>query len=209
MDLKPQNILLSDDGNCRLADFGLSRKIPPGQKVCEISGTPEYTAPEILDYSPVTPAADIWSLGCVIYVMLTGLSPFAGEDIQDTYLNVSQVDLDFDDEEWEDKSQASIDLISSLCQARPNNRPEAKEVLEHVWLSTNAPLRSLRPVEASDECELILPTQPTKESPPKQAPESVVADEIIVKNRRTRRNRRSQQELEKNNIDHRREAAAH
>jgi serine/threonine protein kinase len=43
MDLKPQNILLSDDGKCRLADFGLSRKIPPGQRVCEISGTPEYT----------------------------------------------------------------------------------------------------------------------------------------------------------------------
>jgi serine/threonine kinase 17 len=49
-----------------------------------------FSAPEILDYSPVTPAADIWSLGCVIYVMLTGLSPFAGEDLQETYLNVSQ-----------------------------------------------------------------------------------------------------------------------
>ncbi len=48
------------------------------------------SAPEILDYSPVTPAADIWSLGCVVYVMLTGLSPFAGEDLQETYLNVSQ-----------------------------------------------------------------------------------------------------------------------
>lgn len=53
MDLKPQNILLSDDGNCRLADFGLSRKIPPGQKVCEISGTPEYTGNSIFDFGSV------------------------------------------------------------------------------------------------------------------------------------------------------------
>ena len=53
MDLKPQNILLSDDGNCRLADFGLSRKIPPGQKVCEISGTPEYTGNSIFDFDRV------------------------------------------------------------------------------------------------------------------------------------------------------------
>ena len=43
MDIKPQNILLGDDGTCRLADFGLSRKIPPGEHVQEISGTPEYT----------------------------------------------------------------------------------------------------------------------------------------------------------------------
>ena len=43
LDIKPQNILLSDDGKCRLADFGLSRKIPPGELVQEISGTPEYT----------------------------------------------------------------------------------------------------------------------------------------------------------------------
>ena len=43
MDIKPQNILLSNDGKCRLADFGLSRKIPPGESVQEISGTPEYT----------------------------------------------------------------------------------------------------------------------------------------------------------------------
>jgi serine/threonine protein kinase len=43
MDIKPQNILLAEDGKCRLADFGLSRKVYPGEQVYEISGTPEYT----------------------------------------------------------------------------------------------------------------------------------------------------------------------
>lgn len=196
MDLKPQNILLSDDGKCRLADFGLSRKIPPGQRVCEISGTPEYTAPEILDYSPVTPAADIWSLGCVIYVMLTGLSPFAGEDLQETYLNVSQVDLDFEYEEWEEKSQHSIDLISLLCQARPTNRPKASEILEHIWLTSGGLRAPLRPV---DEEHLTTPLPPAASPPAAQDKELASPDEtIIVTNKRSRvHNRRSQQESDK------------
>ena len=50
-----------------------------------------FIAPEILDYNPITTAADIWSLGAVLYVMLTGCSPFAGDTIQETYLNVAQV----------------------------------------------------------------------------------------------------------------------
>ena len=49
-----------------------------------------FIAPEILDYNPITTAADIWSLGAVLYVMLTGCSPFAGDTIQETYLNVAQ-----------------------------------------------------------------------------------------------------------------------
>lgn len=47
-------------------------------------------APEILNYNPITTAADLWSLGAVLYVMLTGYSPFAGDSLQETYLNVAQ-----------------------------------------------------------------------------------------------------------------------
>ena len=47
-------------------------------------------APEILNYNPITTAADLWSLGAVLYVMLTGCSPFAGDTLQETYLNVAE-----------------------------------------------------------------------------------------------------------------------
>lgn len=137
LDIKPQNILLSDDGKCRLADFGLSRKIPPGELVQEISGTPEYTAPEILDYSPITTAADIWSLGCVVYVMLTGLSPFAGDTLQETYLNVSQVNLSFAEDEWKDKSTSAIDIIEKLCTRCPRDRLNAADILKEKWFQTD------------------------------------------------------------------------
>lgn len=153
MDIKPQNILLGDDGTCRLADFGLSRKIPPGEHVQEISGTPEYTAPEILDYSPITTAADIWSLGCVIYVMLSGLSPFAGDTIQETYLNVSQVNLTFTDDEWKDASSAVITVIENLCTRMPSDRPKAGKILDEKWFLTDFSLTI-----TEDKSEEMVPT---------------------------------------------------
>ena len=54
-----------------------------------------FLAPEILNYNPITTAADIWSLGAVLYVMLTGCSPFAGDTLQETYLNVAKGMRDF------------------------------------------------------------------------------------------------------------------
>lgn len=134
LDVKPQNILLAQDGSCRLADFGLSRKIMPGEVVQEICGTPEYTAPEILNYNPITTAADLWSLGAVLYVMLTGYSPFAGESLQETYLNVAKACLSFPDDEWSQHSPDSIELIESLCVERPGDRLSAADVLNQKWL---------------------------------------------------------------------------
>jgi len=154
MDIKPQNILLSDDGNCRLADFGLSRKIPPGELVQEISGTPEYTAPEILDYSPITTAADIWSLGCVVFVMLTGLSPFAGDTLQETYLNVSQVNLSFSDEEWKNKSTSAINIIEKLCTRYPRDRLKASNILKEKWFQIPTFAQSIE----DDKIEEMAPT---------------------------------------------------
>jgi len=146
LDVKPQNILLAQDGSCRLADFGLSRKIMPGETVQEICGTPEYTAPEILNYNPITTAADLWSLGAVLYVMLSGYSPFAGDSLQETYLNVAEAALSFPEEDWDGQSPAAIELIENLCVERPGDRLTASEVLSRKWLAI-----SQSPVEAEDQ----------------------------------------------------------
>jgi serine/threonine kinase 17 len=84
--------------------------------VQEICGTPEYTAPEILNYNPITTAADLWSLGAVLYVMLTGYSPFAGESLHATYLNVAKACLSFPDDERSQHSPDSIELIVTVNQ---------------------------------------------------------------------------------------------
>lgn len=146
LDVKPQNILLAQDGSCRLADFGLSRKILPGETVQEICGTPEYTAPEILNYNPITTAADIWSLGAVLYVMLTGCSPFAGDTLQETYLNVAKASLSFPDDDWSEHSPDSIELIENLCVEHPCDRLTAADVLNQKWLR-----RDSQPVQQEDQ----------------------------------------------------------
>ena len=76
-------------------------------------------APEVLSYEPISIATDMWSVGVLAFVMLTGLSPFAGDTKQETYLNISQVNLDFPEEYFADISPEAKDLIRKLCVKEP------------------------------------------------------------------------------------------
>ncbi|MGH0161268.1 UNVERIFIED_CONTAM: hypothetical protein FKN15_053806 [Acipenser sinensis] len=107
LDLKPQNILLtslSPLGDIKIVDFGLSRRLGAG-------------TPEILNYEPITTATDMWSVGVIAYMLVTGESPFAGNNKQETYLNVSQVNVEYCKEAF-----AGVD------------RPSAADCLSHPWL---------------------------------------------------------------------------
>jgi eukaryotic-like serine/threonine-protein kinase len=80
-DLKPQNIMIDEDGDVRIMDFGIASSVEtrgatlPGMMM----GTPEYMSPEQIDGTPIDARSDIYSLGIIIYEMLTGKTPFAGE----------------------------------------------------------------------------------------------------------------------------------
>ncbi|TRY94182.1 hypothetical protein DNTS_028356 [Danionella cerebrum] len=120
LDLKPQNILLTNLtplGDIKIVDFGLARRLGSAGELREILGTPEYVAPEILNYEPITTATDLWSVGVITYMLVTGESPFAGEDKQETFLNVSQVNVDF--------SQEAFSRV---------DRPSAADCMTHPWL---------------------------------------------------------------------------
>ncbi|XP_073719966.1 serine/threonine-protein kinase 17A-like [Misgurnus anguillicaudatus] len=97
-------------------------------------GTPEYVAPEILNYEPISTATDMWSIGVLAYVMLTGISPFLGDDKQETFLNISQINVSYTEEELEHLDKAAIHFIKSLLIKEPVNRFTAEECLEHQWL---------------------------------------------------------------------------
>ncbi len=60
-------------------------------------GTAEFVSPEVINYDPVSPASDVWSLGVIAYVLLSGLSPFMGDSVAETYSNVSRAEYDFDE----------------------------------------------------------------------------------------------------------------
>lgn len=75
-DLKPENVLIDNVGYIRLTDFGLSKRNINGNDALSVCGTPEYLAPEVLLKKGHGKAVDWWTLGCVIYEMLTGLPPY-------------------------------------------------------------------------------------------------------------------------------------
>uniref|UniRef100_A0A1B8Y5L2 non-specific serine/threonine protein kinase n=1 Tax=Xenopus tropicalis TaxID=8364 RepID=A0A1B8Y5L2_XENTR len=139
LDLKPQNILLTSSsplGDIRIVDFGLSRQVDAIKEIREILGTPEYVAPEVLSYEPISTATDMWSVGVLTYVMLTGVSPFLGDTKQETFLNISQVNIQYSQEDFQGISEPAIDFIKSLLVKNPRKRIRADQCLKHPWLNS-------------------------------------------------------------------------
>lgn len=66
----------------KLVDFGFARRLQEGQDVRVMQGTPEFVSPEVISYEPISLNTDMWSVGVLTYVLLTGLSPFGGKDNQ-------------------------------------------------------------------------------------------------------------------------------
>ncbi|XP_012223287.1 uncharacterized protein [Linepithema humile] len=144
LDIKPQNLVMMGsfpDCDVKLCDFEISRVILEGTEVREILGTPDYVAPEILHYEPITLAADMWSLGVTTYVLLTGFSPFGGETDQETFQNISLGEVDFPEELFEDVSAQAKDFVAKLLVLNPSARMTAKQCLRHDWLH-GAPMQA-------------------------------------------------------------------
>ncbi|XP_007541670.1 serine/threonine-protein kinase 17B [Poecilia formosa] len=149
LDLKPQNILLTSlapPGDIKIVDFGLARRLGTAGELREILGTPEYVAPEVLNYEPITTATDLWSVGVIAYMLVTGESPFLGDDKQETYLNVSQVNVDYSCDALSRVSELAVDFIRKLLVKAPEDRPSAAECLSHPWLWQQPPCLNSEPV---------------------------------------------------------------
>lgn len=134
-DLKPENILLvskSSTSPIKLADFGLATYIQPGQALHGTVGSPFYIAPEVLagDYNQ---AADIWSAGVILYILLSGMPPFWGKTKSKIFDAVRAADLHFPSDPWDLISASAKDLISVMLRVDPSKRVTAEQVLAHSW----------------------------------------------------------------------------
>ncbi|XP_076975472.1 serine/threonine-protein kinase 17A [Tamandua tetradactyla] len=188
LDLKPQNILLTSGsplGDIKIVDFGLSRIMKNSEELREIMGTPEYVAPEILNYDPISMATDMWSIGVLTYVMLTGLSPFLGNNKQETFLNISQMNLSFSEEEFDVVSEPAIDFIKSLLVKKPEDRATAEECLKHPWLTQSSiqdpsfmVKGALEEANALQEGDFV--PEISSDTEKSETEESVVTEELIV-----------------------------
>lgn len=137
LDLKPENIMLvrPDSKQIKLIDFGLARKYVPGSNLKIMFGTPEFVAPEVLTYDTITPATDLWSVGVIAYVLMSGLSPFMGETDAETLINVQMAEWDFDDLVFQECSPSVRNFISSLLVLEPDERATVDKCLQQEWIT--------------------------------------------------------------------------
>lgn len=150
-DVKPENFLFASpdpDAALKAIDFGISVFCEPGQVIELRAGTPVYIAPEVLRQRYSLPA-DVWSAGIVAYQLLTGRLPFGGEytSVAETYMKSGTADnkemfravlyanLDFESSPWDILTPEAKDLVSSMLNRNPDERPTAEEALQHPWLA--------------------------------------------------------------------------
>ncbi|KAK9276210.1 hypothetical protein L1049_005741 [Liquidambar formosana] len=136
-DLKPENILLatkSSSSPIKLADFGLATYIKSGQNLHGTVGSPFYIAPEVLT-GGYNQAADVWSAGVILYILLSGIPPFWGKTKSRIFDAVRVADLRFPPDPWDHISASARDLIKGMLCVDPSKRLTAAEVLDHSWMT--------------------------------------------------------------------------
>ena len=152
-DLKPENLLLE---SCNpfsrviLTDFGMAKMLDTRgmERMKTKCGTVDYLAPEILMNNGIkgySQKVDIWSLGVILYAMLSGNLPFEQQDVNSYYLrrnNMSQESfqiLNFPESQgWDTVSADAKDLIKCLLQLNPENRLSVSEIFDHPWISSQS-----------------------------------------------------------------------
>jgi len=140
-DLKPENLLLenpSPKALLKVIDFGTSSKFDPGIHLHKVLGTPYYIAPEVLSRE-YDEKCDVWSLGVVLYILLSGSPPFTGSSDREVLRKVHLGYYDFDSKDyleptWRNVSNSAKDIIRRMLILDPAKRPSARELLHHQWL---------------------------------------------------------------------------
>ena len=170
-DLKPENIMLEsgvDEGdlNIKLIDFGTSNYFHKNEKLSLKVGTPYYIAPEILK-STYNYKCDIWSLGVIMYILLSGNPPFNGPDDQAILNKVKMGKYSMDIPEFSQVSSEAKDLIQKMLTYDPEKRISAIEALRHPWFtkylkprssfenekSVSKPFENLRKISAKEKLQ--------------------------------------------------------
>ncbi|XP_013810681.2 hormonally up-regulated neu tumor-associated kinase isoform X1 [Apteryx mantelli] len=143
-DLKIENLLLDEDNNIKLIDFGLSNCAgilgysDPFSTQC---GSPAYAAPELLARKKYGPKIDVWSIGVNMYAMLTGTLPFTVEPFSLRALYQKMVDKEMNPFPTQ-LSTAAINFLRSLLEPDPAKRPNIQQALANRWLNENYPGRA-------------------------------------------------------------------
>ncbi|XP_034017970.1 serine/threonine-protein kinase D3-like [Thalassophryne amazonica] len=147
-DLKPENVLLASAEpfpQVKLCDFGFARIIGEKSFRRSVVGTPAYLAPEVFRSKGYNRSLDMWSVGVIIYVSLSGTFPFnEDEDINDQIRNAAFM---YPPNPWREISETAVDLINNLLQVKMRKRYSVDKSLSHPWLQDYQTWLDLREFE--------------------------------------------------------------
>ena len=138
-DIKPENLLLNEGGRILLADYGWSNFNMEGDVRKTFCGTPEYIAPEMLLKKGHDTRVDIWSIGILMFELLSGYSPFVAKSNQELYQNIRRLKI-----QWpKDMPPLAKNLISKILKLNPADRPTFDEILNHQWFKQTKQIKPL------------------------------------------------------------------
>jgi carbon catabolite-derepressing protein kinase len=143
-DLKPENLLLDENLNVKIADFGLSNIMTDGNFLKTSCGSPNYAAPEVINGKLYAgPEVDVWSCGVILYVLLVGRLPFDDEHIPTLFQKIARGT--YFEPSW--MSPGAAGLIKKMLVVNPVQRATIEEIRQDPWFMTDLPAYLQPPVE--------------------------------------------------------------
>jgi len=139
-DMKPKNLLLMTEDNdsfIKLADFGFAARVHAPKSLTKQCGTPFFVAPEILIRKPYDQQSDMWSVGCIIYLLLSGNLPFMGRSQKELFRKIVAGKYVLEGGEWDDVSDDAKDLVRKMLVLNPDDRIKSAEAIKHDWLKAS------------------------------------------------------------------------
>lgn len=177
-DIKLENILLDENRNLLISDFGFAINISDGEMLHEVLGTPSYFAPETLrcvvydDATGYGKHVDMWACGVILYTLLVGQGPFWHRRDTIMYRKIMEGKYSLSTREWEDISEGPKDLIRKLLVVDPQLRYTAGEALSHPWFEGMSPC---------GRCTIMSDTLPQKKMQPKLSFKTLVYTIVTLK----------------------------
>ncbi|KAJ4979640.1 hypothetical protein NE237_010420 [Protea cynaroides] len=149
-DLKPENCLFlnnSETSPLKIMDFGVSSVEELTEPIVGLFGSLDYVSPEALTQGKITSATDMWALGVILYILLSGDPPFQATSFKQKQKLILAGDFSFKNHTWTSISPSAKKLISSLLTVDPQKRPTAQELLLHPWVIGDSAKQELMDAE--------------------------------------------------------------
>eukprot|EP01137_Pigoraptor_chileana_P029696 Opistho-2@15198 len=141
-DIKPENILYAHpgpDADLKLADFGLAKVLEKDLSYNTMCGTPGYIAPEIILSKPYGTPVDMFAVGVILFITLSGTEPFYEESDAAVFQRIAACDYSLSDHAWDPISAGAKDLVKRLLVLDGKERLTAEQTLKHPWIRELAP----------------------------------------------------------------------